>query len=208
MTIQQQMHMIFYAIPAITQGIPYTLPCDKRPLLRISFSAKISLDRLNAFLHDVCSPQLDILSSSLMGPTLQTELLDRYEEVKQGAVDTARIFSVPEPDTIGINETTFTWTSGSGSQTHAALSGTTQRNFALNIDELLLFKRGQINLVVGPTGSGKTSVLMTLLGEMHYIPSGPDSWVNLPREGGVAYAAQESWVLNETIKVRAVFVHP
>jgi len=37
---------------------------------------------------------------------------------------------------------------------------------------------------------------------MHFIPSGPDSWYNLPRDGGVAYAAQESWVLNETIKAR------
>ena len=42
---------------------------------------------------------------------------------------------------------------------------------------------------------------MALLGEMHYIPSGPESWANLPRTGGVAYAAQESWVQNETIKV-------
>lgn len=42
---------------------------------------------------------------------------------------------------------------------------------------------------------------MALLGEMHYIPLGPDSWVNLQREGGVAYATQESWVQNETIKV-------
>ena len=42
---------------------------------------------------------------------------------------------------------------------------------------------------------------MALLGEMHYIPSGPDSFVSLPREGGVAYAAQESWVQNDTIKV-------
>jgi len=39
-------------------------------------------------------------------------------------------------------------------------------------------------------------------GELHFIPSSPDSFVNLPREGGVAYAAQESWVQNETIRVR------
>ena len=36
---------------------------------------------------------------------------------------------------------------------------------------------------------------------MHYIPMGPKSYVNLPRDGGVAYHAQESWVLNETIRV-------
>ena len=39
---------------------------------------------------------------------------------------------------------------------------------------------------------------------MHYIPAGPDSYVNLPREDGVAYAAQESWVQNDTIKVRSI----
>lgn len=37
---------------------------------------------------------------------------------------------------------------------------------------------------------------------MHSIPSGPDSLVSLPRQGGIAYHAQESWVLNETIRVR------
>ena len=47
---------------------------------------------------------------------------------------------------------------------------------------------------------------MALLGEMHYIPSGPESYVQLPRDGGVAYAAQESWVQNETIRVRALAI--
>ena len=94
-----------------------------------------------------------------------------------------------------------------------------RRVFRLLIEDELTFKRGSVNLVLGPTGSGKTSMLMALLGkcaslpisasvldslrpgEMHYIPIGPDSYVNLPRTGGVAYAAQESWVQNETIKV-------
>ena len=47
-------------------------------------------------------------------------------------------------------------------------------------------------------------MLMALLGEMHYTPLGSDSWVNLPRGGGVAYASQESWVLSDTIKVRTL----
>ena len=43
---------------------------------------------------------------------------------------------------------------------------------------------------------------------MHFIPSGPDSWYNLPREGGVAFAAQESWVENDTIKNNILFGSP
>lgn len=42
---------------------------------------------------------------------------------------------------------------------------------------------------------------MALLGEMYYKAHNSNSWYNLPRDGGVAYAAQESWVLNETIRV-------
>jgi hypothetical protein len=44
-------------------------------------------------------------------------------------------------------------------------------------------------------------VLFTISGEMRFTSRGPGSWFNLPRKGGVAYAAQESWVQNETIKV-------
>jgi hypothetical protein len=39
------------------------------------------------------------------------------------------------------------------------------------------------------------------IGEMYFHSAGSESWYNLPREGGVAYAAQETWVLNETIRV-------
>ena len=39
------------------------------------------------------------------------------------------------------------------------------------------------------------------VGEMHFIRAGTTSAFNLPREKGVAYAAQESWVQNETIRV-------
>jgi ABC-type multidrug transport system fused ATPase/permease subunit len=40
---------------------------------------------------------------------------------------------------------------------------------------------------------------------MHFIPTTPDSWFNLPRKNGVAYAAQESWVQNATIRDNILF---
>jgi hypothetical protein len=42
---------------------------------------------------------------------------------------------------------------------------------------------------------------MALLGEMHHSQTRNDSWVNLPRERGVAYAAQEPWIISGTVKV-------
>lgn len=81
------------------------------------------------------------------------------------------------------------------------MTSSQRRNFTLQIRGDLRFQQGGINLIVGPTGSGKTSILLALLGEMHYSPLEHDSWVNLPRGGGLAYCAQEAWILNDTIKV-------
>ncbi|KAJ6576978.1 P-loop containing nucleoside triphosphate hydrolase protein [Mycena vulgaris] len=141
--------------------------------------AKVSLDRINDFLHN-------------------TELLDSFAEKK----DTTEFVDAEaeESTDIGFRDASFTWSNDNdGSATPS------KDKFALRIDDELLFKRGCINLVLGPTGSGKTSLLMALLGEMHFTPSTPTSWYNLPRTGGVAYAAQESWVLNETIRSNILF---
>ena len=43
---------------------------------------------------------------------------------------------------------------------------------------------------------------------MHFVAESIDSWFNLPREGGIAYAAQESWVQNETIRSNILFDSP
>ncbi|KAF8608398.1 hypothetical protein BDV93DRAFT_519443 [Ceratobasidium sp. AG-I] len=147
-------------------------------IVPVVIQAKVSLDRISNFLTE-------------------TELLDVYSE-KKGSPTVES--SPPAPSAIGFRNATFTWT--------RQIPGTptpSQRNFRLHIDEELVFHRGKINMIVGPTGCGKTSLLMALLGEMHFAPSSPDSWFGLPREGGVAYAAQEAWVQNETIRDNIVF---
>ncbi|KAJ7578610.1 P-loop containing nucleoside triphosphate hydrolase protein [Mycena floridula] len=137
-------------------------------------NGKVSLDRVNEFLHE-------------------TELLDAYSG--NASVNLALERNDKE---IGFRNATFAW-SASESEYHT--------RFKLHIDELI-FRPGCINLIVGPTGSGKTSVLLALLGEMHFMPSGPDSWFNLPRDGGIAYVDQTSWVLNDTIKQNILFGSP
>ena len=122
-------------------------------------------------------------------------LLDEFTEKPADAVVVDS--SAEHSEDIGIGRANFTWTN---EPTDGTVTPSRQ-TFRLRVEDELKFKKGEFNLIIGPTGSGKTSVLMALLGEMHYIPLGPDSWVSLPRGGGVAYAAQESWVQNETIRV-------
>ncbi|TCD68828.1 hypothetical protein EIP91_009695 [Steccherinum ochraceum] len=155
-------------------------------LLPQIIQAKVSLDRMSEFLDD-------------------TELLDEF--TPDSSNSSSRIISAPEIEEheVGIRNASFTWTASSNG---AATPGSTRRNFTLKIEDEVFFKNGAINLIIGQTGSGKTSLLMALLGEMHYIPAGPDSLVSLPRAGGVAYHAQESWVLNETIRNNILFGSP
>ncbi|KAJ7367289.1 hypothetical protein DFH08DRAFT_929873 [Mycena albidolilacea] len=164
--------------------------------LNNAMSGKVSLDRVDNFLKKVGSEFAD---EGPFSRSMQTELLDAFDEKETPALFAADPCS---DEQIGFRNAAFSWSKESDG------SLTRSRRFQLKIDDEVIFQRGRINLVVGPTGSGKTSLLMALLGEMHFIPSSPDSWYNLPRGSGVAYAAQESWVLNETIRSNIVFDTP
>ncbi|THU88444.1 P-loop containing nucleoside triphosphate hydrolase protein [Dendrothele bispora CBS 962.96] len=151
--------------------------------ITLVMTGKVSLDRVSSFLRE-------------------TELLDSFSEKTPDSE-----YFIPADESqeqeIGFRNASFTWSSD--------VDGTltpSKRKFLLKIEDELIFQKGCINLIIGETGSGKTSLLMALLSEMHFIPSSPDSWYNLPRGGGVAYAAQESWVLNETIKENILFGAP
>jgi type II secretory pathway predicted ATPase ExeA len=67
-------------------------------------------------------------------------------------------------DKIGFGAASFVWSS----DTNGSLTPS-KRNFVLEIAGELIFKRGGINLIIGPTGSGKTSLLMALLGRSYLL---------------------------------------
>ncbi|KAJ1549792.1 hypothetical protein HK405_002295, partial [Cladochytrium tenue] len=79
----------------------------------------------------------------------------------------------------------------------AAAAGPRFRLSNLNLD----FKLGGLNVVCGPTGSGKSSLCLALLGEMKTIEGkaflGRVNGGELPT---VAYVAQTAWLLNATIR--------
>ncbi|KAF7324829.1 ATP-binding cassette transporter [Mycena kentingensis (nom. inval.)] len=149
--------------------------------------ARVSLNRLNEFLN-------------------KTELLDKFTQDASG-LESAVVMDEPDSSLIGFRDASFAWSKEAPTEEDGMLTPSSRR-FILKIEGELFFKPRSINLVVGPTGSGKTSLLMALLGEMHAVHAGPGAWFNLPRAQGVAFAAQESWVLNETIKKNILFNSP
>ncbi|KAJ4468972.1 P-loop containing nucleoside triphosphate hydrolase protein [Lentinula lateritia] len=145
--------------------------------------AKVSMDRIHKFLQSVSSVEDPMLTLTPDGTMV-------------------RVSNEEHSEKFGFHNASFTWSKSAGG------TATPSRNFVLTVAGDLHLKPNALNLVVGPTGSGKTSLLLALLGEMHFAPLSNDAWFNLPRSGGIAYAAQESWVLNETIRDNILFGSP
>lgn len=91
----------------------------------------------------------------------------------------------------GYKKATLSWSKpGSDEDNNFRLSD-------LNVDCVY----GGLTVVVGPVGSGKSSFLLGLLGEMRIL----EGSAHLPRRHGVSYVAQNSWLQNATIRDNILF---
>ncbi|XP_063983768.1 ATP-binding cassette sub-family C member Sur-like isoform X2 [Diachasmimorpha longicaudata] len=70
----------------------------------------------------------------------------------------------------------------------------------LVVDELII-PRGKLTLIVGKTGSGKTSLISAMLGENPKL-RGKIQWA---RDVKVAYVSQRPWLLNATLQENIIF---
>lgn len=61
------------------------------------------------------------------------------------------------------------------------------------------FERGTLNAIVGYVGTGKSSLLHAILGEMRKTNG------SVSLEGSVAYVAQTAWIFNDTLKNNILF---
>ncbi|KAJ3033391.1 hypothetical protein HDV00_006388 [Rhizophlyctis rosea] len=84
-----------------------------------------------------------------------------------------------------------------------------------NLD--LQFPTGGLSVICGPTGSGKTSLVLALLGEMKRLQGtislgdasySPTRLSTSTHKKGVAYVAQTAWLMNGTIKANILFGRP
>uniref|UniRef100_A0A8C1YGN5 ATP-binding cassette, sub-family C (CFTR/MRP), member 9 n=1 Tax=Cyprinus carpio TaxID=7962 RepID=A0A8C1YGN5_CYPCA len=100
---------------------------------------------------------------------------------------------------IQVNDGFFTWGS----------------NLSTLTDINIRIPTGQLTMIVGQVGCGKSSLLLAMLGEMQTI-SGKVYWSNghdtgqshEERRYSVAYAAQKSWLLNATVEENITFGSP
>lgn len=65
----------------------------------------------------------------------------------------------------------------------------------------LKVKKGSLVAIVGPVGSGKSSLLSAILGDMKIL----DGTVNICKSVSIAYVSQQAWIRNETLKENVIF---
>jgi ABC-type multidrug transport system fused ATPase/permease subunit len=164
---------------------------------------RVPLDQLGDMVAHVQETKVSI---DRVEEFLMEEETEKYEQLGDDNIDENG------KKVIGFRNATFIW----GGKDAVAEDGTLAfRLLDLNID----FQIGKLNVIAGPTGSGKTSMLMALLGEMTlmsgkvYLPGGrsredvkPDPATGLADT--VAYVAQAAWLVNANIKENILFSAP
>ncbi|TVY94129.1 ATP-dependent bile acid permease [Lachnellula willkommii] len=185
---------------------------EKKPLYpSIAFTAislfsilRVPLDQLGDMIAHVQESKVSI---DRVEEFLNEEETEKYEQLGHDSLgeDGNQI--------IGFKSATFSW-GGKETSTEEISSAFRLMNLDIN------FEIGELNIIAGPTGSGKTSLLMALLGEMTLIegkvslPGGGSSREDVkpdPETGltdSVAYCAQQAWLVNADIKENIIFAAP
>ncbi|KAF9521634.1 hypothetical protein CPB83DRAFT_865377 [Crepidotus variabilis] len=199
-------NVVNYCIPILTMLATfgsYTL-IAKQPLTPSKvFSSMAVIDVVRNLLHRTSWVVGDMMRANVSLKRVEEYLYntDILEDLSAFMMASTNDGSVDE---IEIQDTGFHWSNGKRSGDVP----TPSESFMLQVNGRLTFKKNAINLIIGSTGSGKTSLLMALLGEMQNVQLQSVSWFKFPRTGGIAYAAQESWVQNATIRENILFGTP
>ncbi|GAA5828043.1 hypothetical protein JCM11251_005706 [Rhodosporidiobolus azoricus] len=186
-------------------------------VVTFTFLTKVMKEELTAEVAFTALALFNVLRTPLEGFT------DMFVSVLQALVSLGRIdeylheeethkYSVlvePPSDTqckVGFVNGTFTW---------AAEEEARQDPNVFRLENLnLRFPEGKLSIILGPVGSGKTTILMSLLGETNrlfgaaFLPSpvirSSDADPSILTDT-TAYAAQSPWLLSATIKENILF---
>lgn len=198
---------IWFLVPTLITVISfycYTMIEGKTLTAPIAFTA-LSLFTLLRSPLDQLTEMTAIVIQSKVSLDRISDFLNEEETTKYEQLEHEEGISASAP-LIGFEKATFAWNSKSA------------KDFKLR-DIDVAFKPGKLNVIVGPTGSGKTSLLLALLGEMEHV-SGKvflpgiiprDDLVVDPRTGlteSIAYCSQGAWLLNDSIRNNITFASP
>lgn len=126
---------------------------------------------------------MPMLLNSLMQSVVAIKRINKFMNSEEIAAE--NVTHEPNEHSLEIKNGSFSW----GSETCL-------KNINIKV------KKGRLVAVVGQVGSGKTSLISALLGEMEKLTGS----VNI--DGRVAYLPQQAWIQNATLKDNILFGKP
>ncbi|KAI2665426.1 ATP-binding cassette sub-family C member 9 [Labeo rohita] len=172
-------------------------------VVRFAVKALVSVQKLSEFLQ---SDEIgdDSWRNGEMSMSLETKAINRKGRYRMDNYEQPMRRHLRPTETedvaVQVNDGFFTWGS----------------NLSTLSDINIRIPTGQLTMIVGQVGCGKSSLLLAMLGEMQTI-SGKVYWSKLPdyeilfdgsiskNRYSVAYAAQKSWLLNATVEENITF---
>ncbi|KAF8205407.1 multidrug resistance-associated ABC transporter [Mycena galopus ATCC 62051] len=177
---------------------------------------RVSLNRISVYLdEDEVSDQVSTLKKDRSGPASpESEDDDRlgFENAsfKWNEVENAKEDSGDKNADTGVTESETSSILTAEHETGAVVD----HKFELK-DLSIVFPQGELTVVTGPTASGKTALLMAVLGEMTSLPGGrlimAKNTSKIDAHGNmhaISYAAQSPWLRHQSIKDNILFGYP
>ena len=133
---------------------------------------------------------LPMVLSSIVEATVAVGRLTsflRAEELQEDSVRRVDAAAAPGDEAVRVTDATFAWDRNDN------------RRCLENIS--ITCRKGELTCIVGRVGSGKSSLLQAILGDIWKIHG------EVVVHGSVAYVAQQAWVMNASVKENITFGH-
>ncbi|XP_018359852.1 PREDICTED: multidrug resistance-associated protein 1 isoform X1 [Trachymyrmex cornetzi] len=182
----------------LNAGTSFIWSCAPFLVSLVSFTTYVLIDEknvLNSTIAFVSLSLFNILRFPLsMLPMMITNIVQAYVSVKRinkfmnmEELDPNNVQHDPsEPHALVIENGTFCWDS-------EEIERPILRNINLHVEQ------GQLVAIVGTVGSGKSSLLSALLGEMDKVSG------KVNTKGSIAYVSQQAWIQNATLQDNVLF---
>ena len=196
---------LFHSLPAVLTGMTcffYTVVFGNDletsiafPLLAMFAVLRIPLDRMADSVTFLIQANVSLLRIS--------EFLSEREV--QNYVET----SISDIDIVGFDNATLVWPVRQTINEIEEEANPLTENVSFRLHEITArLQKGKVNVICGPSGSGKSSLLLALLGEMDLI----SGRVFLPHQDvgqpSTSYCPQEPWIMNQSIQENILFGLP
>ncbi|KAG8532159.1 uncharacterized protein KY384_003799 [Bacidia gigantensis] len=205
---------VWFGVPILITFFSFMLytVVEKKPLIPSIAFTSLSLFGILRYPLDQLADMVAHVQESKVSVDRVDEFLNEDETEKYDQLCPPERDRNEHDPRIGFDNATLSW----GSKDNGGSDGHTAFRM---IDIEVHFRVGQLNIIAGPTGSGKTSMLMALLGEMTlfrgsvHLPCGlsREELTPHPETGltdSIAYCAQQAWLVNDSIKENILFASP